>query len=274
LGRNNNPTAIGISESARIWPNSLLDIVVSLGTGNSCPGSPRLSGPRGILHDGFLPRLYRSFMTSLDGQRIWDDLWNRLPAEARDRYFRLNIRFDGKEPDIDNIAEMESLIVPGKRLPTDWETCLKIIRSLISKQFFFELDGCPLYRSGQFLCSGHIFCRFNGDLQLALLIYLRRMHARFFISDRPIAELLSHVPPNALPGGKFENGVEFVIRSCSEPISLFLHLSGHAREISGFPTTIDSLIHAQNLNCVFGSDNHHKRLAMYSESTKKRQRTG
>jgi hypothetical protein len=272
LGRTNNPVEIGTFESARIWPHSLLDIVVSLGTGSSCPGSPRLLGPRGILHDGFLPRLYRSFMTSLNGQKIWDDLWNRLPVEAKDRYFRLNVRFDGKEPDIDNIGEMESLIDPGTRLPTDSETCLKIVQSLISKQFYFELDGWPLYRSGQFLCSGHIYCRFNGDLQLALLIYLRRMHARFLIGDKPITELLSHVPPNAIPGGKFGSGVEFVIRSFNECISLSLHLSGNAREISGFPTTIDSLMRAQNLNCIFGSDNH-KRLAIHSESTRKRQRT-
>jgi hypothetical protein len=148
-----------------------------------------------------------------------------LLAEARARYFRLNVRFHGKEPDIDNIVEMESLIEPRTRLPTDSATCIKIVRSLISKQFFFELDGWPFYRNGQFVCSGHIFCRFNGDLQLALLIYLRRMHARFFIGDKPIAELLSHVPPNAIPGGKFGSGVDFVVRSFNEYISLSLHFS-------------------------------------------------
>lgn len=103
----NNPVNIALWESRRIWPDAPTDIVLSIGTGSGMevePGSPTSTGPRGILRDGFIPRLYRSFMSSLDGQKAWTALMNRLNIDTdspQSKYFRLNVRFNGPEPHID-----------------------------------------------------------------------------------------------------------------------------------------------------------------------------
>src|SRR5690606_30906083 len=105
---------LALWEASTIWRSSQPDVVLSLGTGSTAsltdPPSPAsLSGTQGH-QDSFLPRLYRTFMSSLDGERPWLDLLNRIPYNARWRYQRLNIGLDGNhEPAIDDIGQIESM---------------------------------------------------------------------------------------------------------------------------------------------------------------------
>ena len=65
----NNPVDLALWESKQIWPpNTAPDIVLSLGTGTEdCLKSLKAPYFRHVLNDSFIPRLCRSFMSSLDG---------------------------------------------------------------------------------------------------------------------------------------------------------------------------------------------------------------
>ena len=74
----NNPVYLVLWECQKIWPfTTIPDVVLSLGTGTE-KKSGSLATPyfQYILKDGFIPRLYRLFMSSLDGERAWRDLKN------------------------------------------------------------------------------------------------------------------------------------------------------------------------------------------------------
>lgn len=85
-------------------------MVLSLGTGQE-KQSVSLGAPnfRYMFQDGFIPRLYRSFMSSLDGQVAWRDLQNRLDQKARENYFRLNVSLSDELSTIDDVGRMDEI---------------------------------------------------------------------------------------------------------------------------------------------------------------------
>ncbi len=107
LGGHNNPVRLALWEYRQIWPaqDKEPDVLVSLGTGVSRRYEKTVEEAQdeAIVHSRFLPRLFRSFMVLLDGQRTWNDFWNSIPLDKKDRYHRLNTVFDGSEPQLDNI---------------------------------------------------------------------------------------------------------------------------------------------------------------------------
>jgi len=58
---------------------------------------------RHVFNDDFIPRLCRSFMFSLDDERVWRELRNRLNDNAKIDYFRFNISINEDEIRIDDI---------------------------------------------------------------------------------------------------------------------------------------------------------------------------
>ena len=88
----NNPVNLALWESSLICPAvGKPDLVVSLGTGihQAALSSSALSPCR--FKDGFVPRIWRSFMFSLDGQGPWKELLNGLGKRERQNYMRLNV---------------------------------------------------------------------------------------------------------------------------------------------------------------------------------------
>ena len=85
----NNPVDLALWECQKIWPSTTIpDVVLSLGTGTEQKSdSLALQCFQHILKDGFIPRLCRSFMSSLDGERAWRDLKNRLDGSNKADYF-------------------------------------------------------------------------------------------------------------------------------------------------------------------------------------------
>ena len=118
MSGHNNPVRIALSERQRNDPSlSAPDIVVSLGTGaQKTSASPRNTDFRHVILDGYVPRLWRSYMSSFNGQKIWDELMNSIDKRKRKDYIRLNSILPSDEPAIDNTERMvelqESVHVP------------------------------------------------------------------------------------------------------------------------------------------------------------------
>lgn len=253
--RHNNPVNIALWESGVIWPETNLDILLSMGTGSSVT-SKKPS------RNGFIPRLVRSFLSSMDGEDTWQQLCNRLPREVKDKYFRFNVKFNGSEPAIalDSVDKMQELEQRG-RTEINLGKKIDAAESLIAKQFYFELEALPIYRGGRYQCAGRIFCRFSGARQLALLTRLSQNSAHFLLGERPMTGV-------QLDGDTyckiFQPKVEFSVEGLEEEVTIFLR-SGSTKLISGFPTSIAFLIRCQGLDAAFGVSNHSKRKNLEGE---------
>lgn len=68
-----------------------------------------MSGPRSIWKDGFIPRLYRAFMSSMSGRRFWQELRNCSRADKKAQYFCFDIEFEGSESRLDDTTNMQEL---------------------------------------------------------------------------------------------------------------------------------------------------------------------
>ena len=122
--KHNNPVNLALWECRQIWPSvGKPDLVVSLGTGTDMTlKSPSAPNFRHLFKDGFIPRLYRSFMSvlgPLDG--CSDQYWakriqyrlnhSRAFDEARDGLLKSMEAMLKKDMD----ADAEWIVVP--RLP-------------------------------------------------------------------------------------------------------------------------------------------------------------
>ncbi len=166
------------------------DVVVSLGTGvskryekeiekaqeqNPAEAQQHLANAQQHLFKSrFLPRLFRSFMMLLDGQRTWYELWNSLPLGTRDRYHRLNTEFDGPEPQLDDIGAMKDLEQQTMTSAVQSRSLDPCADNLIASLFYLELDGLPTFEKRSFRCRAHICSRWSPT-NLALLRLVSRM---------------------------------------------------------------------------------------------------
>lgn len=170
-------------ESQKIWPSvAQPDVFISLGTVTSnYPGSkaPKF---RHIYRDGFIPRLFRSFSSLLDGQRTWQDLINSLNEGSREDYFRLNIVFAGQEPALDDVSSMDSMREKSYSHPMYYNHNDTVV-ALLAATFFFELSEIPSFGSGRLYCQGTIRCRLTGKTILSVLERVCKSPLHFYIDN-------------------------------------------------------------------------------------------
>lgn len=145
--RHNDPMELALWECPKIWTSDTTpDVVLSLGTGKEDDlRSPKAPNFRNVLDDGFIPRLCRSFMSSLDGERAWRDLANRLDDNSRGNYFRLNVPFSGGEPRLDDVGRMDELRQSVHLQPEGPRDRKRIALAILVTSFYFELDTIPIF---------------------------------------------------------------------------------------------------------------------------------
>ena len=143
---------------------------------------------RHILNDGFIPRTWRSFLSSLDGEITWKSLKNHLSEGAKPHYVRLNPVLP-TEASIDDVNGMDSL----RRMIKKSDECIEIARALLISNFYLELRSLPSYEAGQYRCHGIIRCRGQSH---AVLQGLRRLG----LSKLEFVSGLESLGPSALEG--------------------------------------------------------------------------
>jgi hypothetical protein len=251
--RHNNPASIAQWETQFLWSRKAEpDFMLSLGTGTSTmvPAHEVICRPR------FYKRLFASFMRSLDGEDAWESFLNNVPLKSRHRYHRLNIKFPGPEPsldDADRLPELKETV--SSTIHQDRPSMLSVVDSMLASMFYFELDRLPARDSYGFSCSGLIFCRLDlpADGLRQLHLRLTETSSWFIVQGKPIA--CSQGIPEGLP--PFRKRVTFRVESKDELITLSLRgIISKPRQLSGFPTTLDHLIKDQQLNHPFGTIDH------------------
>lgn len=252
--RHNNPVNIALWESDRIWPRETTkDVVLSLGTGTGPSATtPRTatSTPQLAFSEKFIPRLFRSFLTGLDGEVTWHELLHHLEKDVHDRYFRLNINMASQEPRLDDVRAIQSLSNAVESHKDD-PKIIDIKMALLASCFFFELKRTPTFdASGFYVCQGEIRTRMDHTKVFMALRQMGTSPIEFFkdhVSLRP-----SDPSTDVCPGCyRFRKKVCFFIRHPSETISITVSMGDYQRSLSGFPKTMTWFAATQNLTSPF-----------------------
>ena len=252
--KHNNPINLALWESRCIWPSSQPDIVVSLGTGTSIDQSqspPRAASFRHVIQDGFVPRLWRSFMSSLDGQSAWRELWNRLDDSSRAQYFRTNIYLPNSALAIDDVNSIDELRVCAHSQSQNDGFGQTTAFALLTSSFFFELTSAPLYQNGKVYCKGSIRCRLQGHV---ITQALKRVHPSdlIFMTDHEIVGYYKGNEDLCHLCRRYRKDMEFVVHHLDESMSISLQsVTEGRRRISAFPRTIRWFQEQQGLNAPF-----------------------
>ncbi|GIZ48196.1 hypothetical protein CKM354_001126600 [Cercospora kikuchii] len=252
--RLNNPVNVGLAEVRQVWSASTkVDVMLSLGTGTTQETAPIPAPPsRGRFKDSFIPRIYRSFMSGMDGEVAWRQLSNHLSTDAKTGHFRLNIPLSEAVSRLDDVRAMEALRNNVHVLRDDGKL-LQVKRTLLASCFFFELDDIPqLDGQGFYLCSGTIRVRGDGD---RILSYLREAEPACadleFLKGQDFLGVLEEEQDTCERCKKFCKHVQFYVRNRAEEISILLNIGNQNQQrISGFPCSTEDLVHKQRLQLV------------------------
>ena len=241
----NNPTGLGIWELKRIWPGSSKpSVVVSVGTGSRAKQIEFTHVSSTHIHDGYLARAYRAFMSSpsLDGQTSWLDLLNGLEDEERKNYYRLNLSFDGTEPELDDASCMPDI---RQKVLAQYVVSHKRKNALWASRFFFEICDKPQYYCGYYRCSGTILCIFQDARPLLSCITRAHPQASFVLhQNKTFATLAQSACCKSC--GMLWLPVSFEITQLYQSIDIALVLDdAHSCHISGFPHPIQWFVDQQ-----------------------------
>lgn len=202
-------------------------MVLCLGTGTE--DGPKAPHFRHVFDDGFIPRLCRSFMSSLDGERVWHGLLNPLDEDAKADYFRLNIPLRGSEPRLDDVKQMEDLREYVQLQPSGHEDRIQIASALITTSFFFELERKPIINHDHFSCLG------VNDIVLGA------------VSTQDICKRC-HL---------YRKKITFSVRHLEDQMTMYVNLGAASKQrISGFPHSMLWFIDQQRFDGEFERDDH------------------
>jgi len=258
--KHNNPINLALWENRYIWPSANVDMVLSLGTGTTkASASPSAPNFRHVFLDGFIPRLYRSFISSLDGQSAWQDLQNRLDNESRKDYFRLNVILTEKQFTIDDVncmAELRDCV----HTKSDFKhNCTEIVHAILLSSLFFELSHMPLFVDGVYHCYGMIRCRLDGICMLEALGRLQQSHWAVVTET----EILGYLEPERHVCKLcrcYQMPVRVTTRHPADTTTIYVQsITKARRKISGFPQTMEWFVLQQGLEADFGTP-HHSRI--------------
>lgn len=257
IRRLNNPINLALSEAKHLWPNSPNpDVFISLGTGSAATDSSQtVSRFRNIFVDGWVPRIYRSFSSSFEGQCGWREILGLLDDKSRDDYFRFDLSVPSGLPSMDNTDCMDQLSKLVHSNPSGQQKHLEAIASLLATSFFFQLDSRPQYYSGFLQCIGTIRCRAPAQYAINWIDGFDSSRKDFYKDNMNLG---LHLTPDDIcySCNRYCRRVRFIVRDLNENIGISIQFGGKQRHLSGFPNNMQWFIEQQGIDGNFGSPNH------------------
>lgn len=265
VGKYNNPVTSAVSEIRMIWDTGV-DVLLSIGTGY-VPEKNALKDSRCRILDTSIPRCFRSWESSRNGQRIWDDFCRHLGDEERESYFRINVPLE-RAPDLDAVESMPEIRASGVRFLQSVDI-QSVRRALLSSAFFFELDELPVAQGATLECRGSVRCRSPNSRALI----------EGLISDFPYAlfqsqshETLAFVRDavRCQECRLYRIGITFRVDSLDQAVVLRLRFNDQfSSRVSGFPNSMSWFARRQGLYSPFGRADHQLSLRDCNCSTEK-----
>lgn len=259
MSGHNNPIKLALWESLRIDSSlSKPDLVVFVGTGISTKTeSPRAAFFRHVLFDGFIPRLWRAYMSSFDSESNFRNVVNSLDREDREDYKRLNVVLSRNESAMNNTGRMDELRQLVHLNSRMIQECEETIYALLIASFYFELSCIPsLLSEHRIRCLGTIRCRISGEVMMELLERIHPSRLSFGTHNRALGyyfgkrDLCSSCR-------RYRKSVEFTVRDLGQPINIYATSARRPRrKISAFPQTMQWFIDQQHLDAPFGTAYH------------------
>jgi hypothetical protein len=248
---------VALENSRKIWPDTTIDITVSVGTGKK-PQEPKASSVplRGRLRNGTVAMLVRwgkaRLLEAIDGEVIHEQVQNSLDDVGRSRYFRWNVEFPDGLPRLDDVREMPYIREQFAASPSE-KILLDIKMALIASSFFFELRGVPKYlRDRIYSCEGTIRIRGNPYLVLDLLATCAPEKA-VFVRRGELGQMRTAdaICPSC---GLFGQDVQFEVHGYDDDYAISLKFGkGCEYRISGFPRDMAWFCKQQGLSDVFSA---------------------
>lgn len=258
MRRHNNPINLALSEAKHLWPNSPTpDVFISLGTGSGAiqAAASSVSIFRNILIDGWVPRVYRSFSSSFEGECTWREFLASLDDQRREDYFRFDVTVPGGLPRMDNTECMEGLSRLVHSDSSGEQKHRDAVAALLASSFYFQLDANPEYYSGLLQCVGSIRCRIppkdvidriNGIDSSRKDFYKDSINLGLHLSSDNVC---SHCH-------RYSRPIRFMVRDLKENFGLSINFGGKSHHLSAFPNNIQWFIEQQGIDGGFGSPNH------------------
>ena len=256
MSGHNNPVNVALWESQQIDPSvSKPDIVVSLGTGTErISPSSKATEFRHVVLDGYVPRFWRSYMSSFDGQKIWDELMNHVDEKNQKDYIRLNVFLLKNLPALNNTDCMDELR-ESVHVPQNIEDCKKTLYAMLVSTFYFELYSA-LLQEGRYRCHGMIRCRLPGDAIVKLLTQYYRSSLAF-TTDLQTLGYYGGSQDLCISCRRYRMAVKFFVRHPAEPMTIYIQgVTQGRRKISAFPQTMQWFTRQQHLKANFGTAHH------------------
>ena len=223
MSGHNNPVKLAVQECQRVTGLNP-DIVVSIGTGSAEDStSPLAASFRHVVMDGFIPRLWRAYMSSFDGERIFWDFVNGLDPQSRGRYRRHNV-LSKDLPSMDNISHLEEMGQLVLSNPSSMADCRATLLGPLASSFYFELAGMPGERGSHFSCIGFIRCRIPGPTVPLLLERVFPLPLELsFVMEKQFNEAYREVQDFCTSCLQFRKLVRFVVRDLEQQVAMGMH---------------------------------------------------
>lgn len=256
--RDNFAGGITYRVTRQVWPLSRGPArMLSLGTGTAAKSQ---DGPsphfRHIFKDGFLPRAFYAWMSSMDTESKWKEMKSQLDESIAEDYRRFNVLLQDIQVAIDDVEAMDRYrnLVTVQR--GSGKSAKEAAVELLISRFFFVLDAIPDSTSTPIWCHGTIRCK--GPIQ-ELLPTLQRLLPQtldFSTDTEPLGHLLGQraICPAC---GRYCRPVSFPIHHFDDIINIYLRAGRQQRwRINGFPARVASFIDKQGLSSPFGRPDH------------------
>ncbi|MCJ1342943.1 hypothetical protein MMC31_001132 [Peltigera leucophlebia] len=263
MSGHNNPVKLAHWEVGKIEPSlTRADRLVSLGTGTRKDRkSERNDFCHHVFFDGFIPRLWRAYMSSFNGETNFSDLINCLDVQTRKNYNRLNVFLPDDEPAIDNTSRMAELRHLVRLSPQVISKCKEILYSLLVATFYFELSCIPTeLPQGRILCTGIIRCRVPGKVIVNLLNQLHPLRLSF-VTHNTILGTYRACDDLCRSCSLYQKKVQFIAQDLEQLVNIQVRSEGRSplQNISVFPQNMKWFIDQQHLDAPFGTA-YHKNL--------------
>jgi hypothetical protein len=203
-------------------------------------------------------------MSQMDTTPKWLRMENELSEDAQEDYLRFDVALEDIPCTIDNANAMDEYRNLVIRQPGSNRMAREAATALLVGRFYFTLQSPPeMVTGGDYVwCDGAIRCKgpVSPTVEALQAQHTKRMD---FVTDTECLASFGGVNDICSSCGRYYKPVTLLLRHRDEKTNIYLRLDRTKRwRISGFPTSMSSLVARQKLESPFGQPDHGRPAAV------------